>query len=73
MRDLKAEGRTLVLTTHDPNLAAAVASYAILMRNGQVLEAGPTQQMLTADRLSATYGVPVQVAHVGDRRVILLP
>ena len=72
MRDLVAQGVTLVLTTHDPNLASSVASYAVLMAQGQVLDAGPAETTLTAERLSATYGVPVQVFQVDGRRLILL-
>jgi iron complex transport system ATP-binding protein len=73
MRDLVAGGVSLVLTTHDPNLAASIAVVAVLLREGQILDAGPTASMLTADKLSATYGVPVQVFQVDGRRVILLP
>ena len=72
MRDLVAQGVTLVLTTHDPNLAASVAGYAVLMRDGQVLHAGPPETTLTARKLSATYEVPVQVFQVDGRRIILL-
>lgn len=72
MRDLVAQGVTLVLTTHDPNLAASVSGYAVLMRDGQVLDAGPPQATLTAQKLSATYAVPVQVFQVDGKRIILL-
>ena len=73
IRDLAAGGKTVVLTTHDPNLAAAVAGTAVLMRSGQVLDAGPVASVLTAKNLSATYDVPVRVLEVDGRRVILLP
>lgn len=72
MRDLLAEGVTLILTTHDPNLASAVASRTVLMQQGQVLDSGPTRDMLTAEKLSATYGVPVQVVEMADRPIVLL-
>lgn len=72
MRNLSAQGITLVLTTHDPNLASSVAGFAVLMREGQILDAGPAEPMLTAEKLSATYGVPVQVFRVDGRRIILL-
>jgi len=72
MRRLVREGTTLILTTHDPNLASSIASYAVLMRRGQVLAAGPARSVLTREDLSATYGVPVQVYHLDGRRVILL-
>jgi ABC-type cobalamin/Fe3+-siderophores transport system ATPase subunit len=63
---------TLVLTIHAPSLASALASLIMLMRHGQMLGAGPASSVLTADRLSATYGLPVQVFQVDGRRVILL-
>jgi iron complex transport system ATP-binding protein len=72
IHDLAARGVTLVLTTHDPNLAASVAGLIVLMRDGQVLAAGPPAATLTAEKLSATYGVPVHVLDVDQRRVILL-
>lgn len=72
MRDLIAQGVTLILTTHDPNLASTISEFAVLMRHGEVMDAGPTATMLTTDKLSATYGVPVQTFEVGTRRVILL-
>jgi iron complex transport system ATP-binding protein len=72
MYDLAARGVTLVLTTHDPNLAASVASLIVLMRDGQILVTGPPEATLTAEKLSATYGVPVHVFDVDRRRVILL-
>lgn len=72
MRGLSARGVTLVLTTHDPNLASSIADVAVLMRQGQVLDAGPAASMLNADKLSETYDVPVQVFQVDGRRIILL-
>ncbi|MGD2205210.1 MAG: ABC transporter ATP-binding protein [Anaerolineae bacterium] len=72
MRHLVSQGVTLVLTTHDPNIASTVASSAILMRHGQILDAGPTESVLTEEKLSATYDAPVQVIDVGERRIILL-
>jgi iron complex transport system ATP-binding protein len=73
MRSLAAGGTTLVFTTHDPNLAAAVAGFAVLMRQGQILDDGPVQAVLTSEALSTTYGVDVQVVQVEGRRVVLLP
>jgi iron complex transport system ATP-binding protein len=72
MRHLVEQGTTLVLTTHDPNLASSIAGHAVLMRQGQILDAGPEGTVLTAENLSATYGAPVQVYHLDGRRIILL-
>jgi iron complex transport system ATP-binding protein len=72
MRHLAAEGVTVVLTTHDPNLASSLADYAVLMCQRQILDDGPTQAVLTGEKLTATYGVPVHVFQVDGRRIILL-
>jgi iron complex transport system ATP-binding protein len=72
MHALCAQGITLVLTTHDPNLASSLASFAVLMHQGRILDSGPSVATLTAEKLSATYSVPVQVFQVDGRRIILL-
>ena len=71
LHELTARGVTIVLTTHEPEVAAAVATHLVMMRDGQVLHSGPLHQILTGERLSATYGIDVQVKHVDGRQVVL--
>lgn len=71
LRELNAQGATILLTTHEPEVAAALATHIVLMRAGQVLRTGPRAEAFTAEWLSATYGVPVKVASVGERPVVL--
>lgn len=61
LRLLREGGKTILLTTHDPNLAAAVADNVILLREGRVLAAGPICSCLTAENLTVTYDVEVEV------------
>jgi len=71
LRELSAQGVTLLLTTHEPDIAAAIATQLVLMRAGQVYQAGPLSQAFTTQHLTATYGVPVHVAQVDGRRIAL--
>jgi iron complex transport system ATP-binding protein len=73
LRSLVVEGISLLLTTHDPNLAAEIADHVVLVGGGRVQEAGPAEDILVPDKLGATYGVPVEVHQLGERRIILLP
>ncbi len=73
MRRLAARGVTVIFTTHEPALAAEVAEFVVLLRQGEILTSGPMQVVLTSEHLSKTYGVPVEVADVDGRRVILPP
>ncbi len=71
LRNLKNQGMTVLLTTHEPEVAAAVATHLVLMRAGQVQHAGSLEKEFLADRLSETYNVPVQVLRAYGRRFII--
>ena len=60
-------GATVLLTAHEPEFAAAVASTVVLMRHGQVLEAGSPESVMTTSRLSETYDLPIAVNRVDGR------
>jgi len=70
MAGLKKNGKTIIFTTHDPNIAAA-ADDVVLLRAGRLLAFGPTALTLNAENLSATYGVKVDVVILDGRPVIL--
>jgi len=71
LRSLKEGGKTIILSTHDPNAAAAIADNVILLRSGKVLSSGSMSDVLTAANLSATYGVEVDVMEVQGRPLVL--
>ncbi len=54
-------GVTMVLSTHDLNLAAALCRDLIFLRNGRVIAQGPTEAVLTPDTVRALYGVDADV------------
>ena len=63
LRRLNGEGVTMVLSTHDLNLAAALCRRLVLLRDGQVLAAGSTEEVLTPAAIRDLYGVHAEVAH----------
>ena len=54
-------GVTMVLSTHDLNLAAALCRDLILLRGGRVIAQGPTEDVLTPEAVRALYGVDADV------------
>ena len=71
LSSLARDDRLAVLfTTHDPALAAS-ADDAILLARGRLLAAGPAASVLSADRLSALYGVPVAAFPGPDGRLVV--
>jgi iron complex transport system ATP-binding protein len=55
------QGVTMAISTHDLNLAAAICRDLILMRDGRVLAAGPTAEVLTPENIQALYDVEADV------------
>jgi iron complex transport system ATP-binding protein len=54
LRRLNTERRTtMVVSTHDLNLAAALCEHIVLLKGGRVLANGPTKDTLTADNIRA--------------------
>jgi octopine/nopaline transport system ATP-binding protein len=54
IRDLAAEGRTMILVTHEMKFAREVASHVIYLYNGQIEEEGPPEELFgspKSDRL----------------------
>ena len=54
-------GTTMVVCTHDLNFAAALCKWIVLLKNGQVLAQGPTDDTLTAANIREVYGVDADV------------
>ena len=71
VRGLADGGVAVVLTTHDPNAASAVADHIVLLREGQVVAAGPPGHALSPAHLTETYGLPVQVVTVQGRPIVV--
>jgi ABC-type cobalamin/Fe3+-siderophores transport system ATPase subunit len=64
LRRLNRERRaTMVLSTHDLNLAAALCDRVVLIQRGRMVADGPTEDVLTADRILSVYGVHADVQY----------
>ena len=63
MRLNRERETTMVVSTHDLNLAAGLCTELVLLREGQVLAHGPTRDVLTASNVRALYDVDADVAY----------
>jgi iron complex transport system ATP-binding protein len=70
----RAHGVTMALSTHDLNFAAALCRHLVLLRDGRVLAAGPTSDVLTAEAVRALYDVDADVRlHERTGRLTVTP
>jgi iron complex transport system ATP-binding protein len=70
----QTRGLTIVVCTHDINLAARVCNRLLMLREGRVLASGDTERVLTPETIRALYGVEVEIsrpATVG--RTVVVP
>ena len=61
LRDLGRAGTTVLVVTHNLNLAARYADRLVLLHQGRVAAAGTPAQVLTRDAVERVYGWPVRV------------
>jgi iron complex transport system ATP-binding protein len=67
-------GVTMVLATHDLNLAASVCRRLVLMRSGRVIAQGSTTEVLTPAHIRDLYGVDAEVhAHSAAGHLTVVP
>ncbi|MDA3940082.1 MAG: ABC transporter ATP-binding protein [Spirochaetia bacterium] len=71
LRSLKKEGVTILFTSHEPEVAASLSSYLILMGNDNNIEHGTTEKILTSESLSRIYGVRVRIADYEGKKIVI--
>jgi len=63
MRELAAEGMTMVVVTHEMGFARAAADRIVMMDAGKILEQGPAEQMISDPEHDRTRRFLTQIAH----------
>lgn len=66
-RELAAAGRAVVIVVHDLSLAGAVADRVALLSKGELVAVGSPGSVLTAESISAVYGLEVRVVEIDER------
>jgi iron complex transport system ATP-binding protein len=69
----RQRGITVVVSTHDLSLAAAICERLILLKDGRVLSAGSTEAVLTSAEIRRLYEVDVDILRLPGRRTAVVP
>ena len=70
----RERGVALAISTHDLTLAAALCRDLVLLREGRVIAAGPTESVLTPANIERLYDVEADVhVHAQTGRVAVVP
>ena len=71
LRQLAAEGKTIVMVLHDPNQARRYCDQALLLYGDGEWESGACEELLTVDRLSRLYQHPMRMLQQGEERLFI--
>lgn len=67
-------GTTMVMATHDLNLAASICDQLVLMKGGRLLASGPTGDVLTGELVQELYDIDADVRfHDGAGHLTVTP
>jgi len=58
---LRSEGVTVLIATHNLNLAARYADAVVLMDHGRIVSHGPPADVITPETIEAAYDWPIDV------------
>jgi len=56
LKEVASVGKTIILSTHNPNHALYLNSNAILIDNGRIVKTGKAQEVVNKEVLSSIYG-----------------
>ncbi len=74
VEELAATGLPIIMTTHFPDHAFLMSSKVAIMKNGEFLDFGPPDEVITDANLEKAYGIKVKVLDVDgaiNRRICL--
>jgi iron complex transport system ATP-binding protein len=56
LKEVASAGKTIILSTHNPNHALYLDSNAILIHHGKIIKAADAKEIVTKEVLSSVYG-----------------
>lgn len=72
MKKFRQQGKTIIFTTHDPDLASSLADFIILMGHHGLVLHGAFQELFTGENLTNIYGLPVKIMDIDGRLRVLV-
>ncbi|MBB1149823.1 ATP-binding cassette domain-containing protein [Myroides sp. NP-2] len=61
--------KTIVIVVHDINYAAAYADYIAAVKNHQILYFGPTNEVITEEKMKDVFDIDMKIIDNGDHKV----
>jgi iron complex transport system ATP-binding protein len=72
LKEMSAQGISVVLTTHDPNAAIFAADRFVLMSQGNIAAQGDLSSVITAENLSRIYKTAIRVEQTNGLTMVVM-
>lgn len=66
------QGKGVILSMHDINLASRYADTILLMKDGKIVTSGAPADVLTGERIASVYGISMRAFHAADNPQVFL-
>ena len=73
LQQLAVQGKSVVLSTHNPQDALGVNASVCMLKDRSVLALGPARQVVTSDHLTRLYGLPILVSPTASGHMAVVP
>jgi iron complex transport system ATP-binding protein len=70
VRELKRQGITIFMTSHDPQVVLALADQVVILRQGQVFRQGTVDEVFTGEVLQEVYAIPLQITTLDGKKTV---
>ncbi len=67
MKDIAAQGQSVIFTTHCPHQALYVSDQALIMKSRNDFMTGSAREILTTNNLSSLYGINIHTGSLGAK------
>lgn len=72
LRDLvENHGKTIMVVIHDINFVSCYADYIFALKDGQLIEAGPTEEIINCRILESIYGIDMKIENYEGKKICL--
>ncbi|MBK5443872.1 ABC transporter ATP-binding protein [Peribacillus sp. TH24] len=62
-------GKTVIIVIHDINFASCYSDYIVALKDGKVVQNGPTEQVINSNVLKEIYDMDIEIQNINDNKI----
>ncbi|MGO0063810.1 iron ABC transporter ATP-binding protein [Brevibacillus fluminis] len=62
-------GKTIVIVIHDINFASCYSDYIVALKDGKIVQEGPTEEIIASPVLKEVYDMDIQIEEIDEKKI----